>query len=91
MTTRASDVYAELGWPTDPYIRVVVFDPMTSLRKRCRARRCRHLAIAATRLESRNRTTSDEWTAHKRRDVCPAHLDALRTHCGESLITKEAT
>ena len=75
--------------PVTPYARVVVFDPITSLRKRCQARRCKHLAIAATRLEERNRIGSEEWMATKRRDVCPAHLDALRAHCGDSLITED--
>ena len=88
-TVRASDVYEDLRWPVAPYVRVVVFDPMTRLRKRCQARRCKHLSIAATRLEERNRIGNDEWMATKRRDVCPAHLDALRAHCGDSLITED--
>ena len=90
-TVRAFDVYAALRWPITPYARVVVFDPMTRLRKRCQARRCKHLSIAATRLEERNRIGNEEWMATKRRDVCPAHLDAIRAHCGGSLVTEEAT
>lgn len=88
-TVSAFDVYEKLRWPITPYARVVAFDPMTSLRKRCQARRCKHLAIAATRLEERNRIGNEEWMATNRRDVCPAHLDALRAHCGDSLITED--
>ena len=86
---RAFDVYAALSWPVTHYARVVVFDPMTRLRKRCQARRCKHLSIAATRFEERNRIGNEEWMATKRRDVCPAHLDSLRAHCGDSLITED--
>lgn len=90
MRVRADDVYAALSGPVPQDQRVVLLGP-SEQPFFCGAHDCDKPTVVATRFETRRRRGHDGWAPVMRRGVCQAHLDALREHCGDRMVTYGAT